>query len=173
MRSRFSIWRFNYRDIQRKANRRLGKSPDEGKFRLADLFFLAAFFMMSFDVPFNKVEFLAGVEHITELRIILAVVLYIVGLVLVYRRMAPRPCWTKASWATSLTAVVWTVLPWILFWTDDFDFETARNISVMSVLMWVIFLGCLLRLRYIRRRSRETITLMRMRNKRQRSYNLL
>ena len=53
----------------------------------------------------------------------------------------------------ALTAVVWTVLPWILFWTDDFDFETARNISVMSVLMWAIFLGCLVRLRYIRRRS--------------------
>ena len=82
MRSRFSIWRFNYRDIQRKANRRLGKSPDEAKFRLADIFFLAAFFMMSFDVPLDKVEFLAEVEHITELRIILAVVLYIVGLVL-------------------------------------------------------------------------------------------
>lgn len=173
MRSRFSIWRFNYRDIARKANRRLGKSPDEGKFRLADLFFLAAFFMMSFDVPLDKVEFLAGVEHTKELQLIVAVILYIFGLFLLYRRMAPRPCWTKASWATSLTAVVWTVLPWILFWTDDFDFETARNISVMSVLMWAIFLGCLLRLRYIRRRSRETIALMRMRNKRQRSYNLL
>ena len=29
MKNRFSIWKFNYRDIERKSNRRLGKKEEK------------------------------------------------------------------------------------------------------------------------------------------------
>ena len=46
-----------------------------------------------------------------------------------------------------------------------------RNLSIASVLMWIVCLGCYLRLRYIRRRSQEIVLRLRLeRNRRKAQY---
>lgn len=168
MKSRYSFGKIRFGRIEKLANRRLGKSPDEGKLKLADVvMFVSTCLLFGINyipesVPYNR-----------EIEILIAIGLFCIGLVLTYRRMAPRPCWAKASAATGTIAVVWSVLPWILLWADEVDVEFARNLTICSSIMWVIFLGCFLRLRYIRRRSREEIAMMRLREKRRRKAQYL
>lgn len=168
MKSRYSFYKIRFGRIEKLVNRRLGKSPDEGKLKLADVvMFVSTCLLFGINyipdsVPYNR-----------EIEILIAVGLFCIGLVLNHRRRAPRPCWAKASAATGTIAVVWSVLPWILFWADEVDVEFARNLTICSSIMWAIFLGCFLRLRYIRRRSREEIAMMRLREKRRRKAQYL
>lgn len=168
MKSRYSFGKIRFGRIEKLANRRLGKSPDEGKLKLADVvMFVSTCLLFGINyipesVPYNR-----------EIEILIAVGLFCIGLVLNHRRMAPRPCWAKASASTGVIATTWSLLPWILYWVDEIDVEFAQNLTICSSIMWVIFLGCLLRLRYIRRRSREEIAMMRLREKRRRKAQYL
>lgn len=168
MKSRYSFGKIRFGRIEKLVNRRLGKSPDEGKLKLADVvMFVSTCLLFGINyipesVPYNR-----------EIEILIAIGLFCIGLVLTYRRMAPRPCWAKASTSTGVIAATWSLLPWILYWMDEIDVEFARNLTICSSIMWVIFLGCLLRLRYIRRRSREEIAMMRLREKRRRKAQYL
>lgn len=168
MKSRYSFGKIRFGKIEKLAKRRLGKSPDEGKLKLADVvMFVSTCLLFGINyipesVPYNR-----------EIEILIAVGLFCIGLVLNHRRRAPRPCWAKASTSTGVIAATWSLLPWILYWMDEVDVEFARNLTICSSIMWVIFLGCFLRLRYIRRRSREEIAMMRLREKRRRKAQYL
>ena len=168
MKNKYSFYKIRFGRIEKLANRRLGKSPDEGKLKLADVVMFAStclLFGINYipeSVPYNR-----------EIEILIAIGLFCIGLVLTYRRMAPRPCWAKASTSTGVIAATWSILPWILYWADEIDATAARDISICSIIMWLIFLGCFLRLRYIRRRSREEIAMMHLREKRRRKAQYL
>lgn len=168
MKNRFSILKYRYRLVESQAKRRLGKSPDEGKLTIADVvIFLSTFLLLGVSyIP-------ESVQYHREIEILIAVVIFGFGLFLQFRRKAPRPCWTKASVATSVIALVWSVLPWILYVAGEMDIEIAQNLTICSAIMWVAFLGCFLRLRYIRRRSRQEIAMMRLRDKRRRKAQYL
>ena len=168
MRNKYSFYKIRFGRIEKLANRRLGKSPDEGKLKLAD------------GVMFSSTCLLFGVNYIPdsvqynrEIEILIAIGIFCIGIFLSYYRSAPRPCWTKASAATGVIAATWSILPWILYWMDEVDVEFAQNLTICSSIMWVISLGCFLRLRYIRRRSREEIAMMRLREKRRRKAQYL
>ena len=168
MKSRYSFYKIRFGRIEKLANRRLGKSPDEGKLKLADVVMFASTCLL-FGVNYIP----DSVQYNREIEILIAIGIFCIGIFLSYYRSAPRPCWTKASAATGTIAVVWSVLPWILLWADEMDVEIAQNLTICSTIMWVIFLGCFLRLRYIRRRSREEIAMMRLREKRRRKAQYL
>ncbi len=166
MKRRYSILRYRFRGFESKAMRRLGKSPDDGKMTAGDwVIVVATLVLLNFDdipesIPYNE-----------EIAYIAGALLFFLGIFLKYRRLAPRPCWSRATWATMLVAAIWSGLPWILYASGDMTFEEAGYVSLCSIVMWIASLGCWLRLRYIRRRSRETIALMRMRaNRRKVSY---
>jgi hypothetical protein len=72
-------------------------------------------------------------------------------------------------WATGMIALLWSVLPWLLLYGGDVEDMTtplATQLSLSSLFMWLVFCGCVLRYRYIRRRSEQEIAFMRMREKR-------
>ena len=167
MKNRYSIFKFRAGRIE-KLSKRLGKSPDEGKLKISDVvIFVSTFLLLGVSyIP-------ESVQYHREIEILIAVGIFGFGLFLDYRRKAPRPCWTKASVATSVIALVWSVLPWILYGAGEMDIEIAQNLTICSAIMWVAFLGCFLRLRYIRRRSRQEIAMMRLRDKRRRKAQYL
>jgi hypothetical protein len=93
----------------------------------------------------------------------------LLGFFLNLRRMAPRPCWGKAMWATGMIALLWSVLPWVLLYggdIEDMNPQLVLQLSLSSLFMWLVFGGCALRYRYIRRRSQQEIAFMRMRERR-------
>ena len=163
MKNKYSFYKIRFGRIEKLANRRLGKSPDEGKLKLADVVMFASTCLL-FGVNYIP----DSVQYNREIEILIAIGIFCIGIFLSYYRSAPRPCWTKASAATGVIAATWSILPWILYWMDEVDVEFAQNLTICSSIMWVISLGCFLRLRYIRRRSREEIAMMRLREKRRR-----
>lgn len=168
MKNKYSFYKIRFGSIEKMANRRLGKSPDEGKLKLADVVMFASTCLL-FGVNYIP----DSVQYNREIEILIAIGIFCIGIFLSYYRSAPRPCWTKASAATGVIAATWSILPWILYWMDEVDVEFAQNLTICSSIMWVISLGCFLRLRYIRRRSREEIAMMRLREKRRRKAQYL
>lgn len=168
MKNKYSFYKIRFGRIEKLANRRLGKSPDEGKLKLADVVMFASTCLL-FGVNYIP----DSVQYNREIEILIAIGIFCIGIFLSYYRSAPRPCWTKASASTGVIAATWSILPWILYWMDEVDVEFAQNLTICSSIMWVIFLGCFLRLRYIRRRSREEIAMMRLREKRRRKAQYL
>lgn len=161
LKNRYSIWRLRWGGFRSKAMRRLGKDPNERRLTKGDIIIaIGVLVFANFDIiP-------SSVPYYKELEIILGAVLVLVGATINLRRRPPRRCWTNATIGTAMIAGFWSVAPWILYAIEELDFETARNISMLSAFMWLVSLGSLLRLRYIRRRSHQTIALMRLRNKR-------
>lgn len=160
MKNRFGLRRFRFPTIGSKARRRLGKSPDEGRLSVADIIIVAAAILLTIDflpesLPYRR-----------EVQTIIVALLYFAGLFLSFRHLAPRPCWSRASWVTGLTALLCTTLPWLLYWSKDMPLNEARSYSLMSISVWVVFAICLLRLHYVRRRSKCEIALLRMRQNR-------
>ncbi|MBO5890940.1 MAG: hypothetical protein J6Q28_05900, partial [Alistipes sp.] len=49
---------------------------------------------------------------------------------------------------------------------EDMNSQLALQLSLSSLIMWLVFGVCALRYRYIRRRSEQEIALMRMRERR-------
>lgn len=164
MKSRYSIGRLNYRTIESLAKRRLGKSPDEGKLRIGDIIICAAVFILP-----NYGILPKDIPQRMEIQTCLAVAIMFVGIFLNLYRMAPRPCWTKATWSVGAIATVFSTLPWILYLAGEAELSLARNLSLCSIAAWVVFIGCFLRLRYIRRRSQRDIAMIRLREKRRRA----
>lgn len=167
MKNRYRFFRFNGLRIE-KLSKRMAKSPDEGKLTLGDVvMFLSTCLLFGFRyIP-------ESVQYNREIEILIAVALFGFGIFLEYRNKAPRPCWAKASAATGVLGAVWSILPWILYWAEEMDIETAQNLTICSAIMWLAFICCFLRLRYIRRRSRAEIAAMRMREKRRRKAEYL
>ena len=167
MKNRFSIFKHRYRLVESQAMRRLGKkSPDDGKLEFADILICSPILgLLNIDLLPESVPYR---EHIL---IFASVAIVALGAFLKFRRLAPRSCWTKASWAAFMVAVACSALPWILYAVgeDSMSMTLATHISLFSILLWLIFAGCFMRLRYIRRRSREEIAMMRLREKRRRN----
>ena len=171
MKNRFSIYKHRYRLIESQAMRRLGKkSPDDGKLEFADILICISIFgLLKLDLLPESVPYR---EHIM---ILASVAVAALGAFLKFRRLAPRPCWTKASWAAFMVALVCSALPWILYaiGEESMTLNLATQISLFSIVVWLVFVGCFMRLRYIRRRSREEIAMMHMRDKRRRKAQYL
>ena len=163
LKNRYSIWRLRWGGYRSKAMRRLGKDPNERKLTKGDILIaIGVLVFANFDIiP-------SSVPNYKELEIILAAVIVLVGAAINLHRRPPRRYWTHFTIATAMIAGFWSAAPWILYAVDDICFELARNLSLLSSLMWLVSLGSFLRLRYIRRRSQREIALMRLRNKRRR-----
>ncbi len=154
--------RLTFDSIEKKAKRRLGKSPDDGKMTVG------TFIIVSATIALVNFDFLPAGFPCRELIMVAAsVALMVLGLYLEYRRLAPRTCWRKAMYATGMIASVWSLLPWILYFMDEVaDKSVVLQLFIASFAMWLVCLGCVLRHRYIRRRSKQEIALMRMRKRR-------
>lgn len=161
VKNRYSVWRLRWGGYRSKAMRRLGKDPNERKLTKGDIIIaIGVLVFANFDiVP-------SSVPNYKELEIILSAVIVLAGAAINLHRRPPRRYWTHFTIATAMIAGFWSAVPWILYAVDDICFELARNLSLLSSLMWLVSLGSFLRLRYIRRRSRQTIALMRLRRKR-------
>ena len=154
--------RLTFDSIEKKAKRRLGKSPDDGKMSVGTLIIVGA------TIALVNFDFLpAGFPCRELITVALSVAFMGLGLYLEYRRLAPRTCWRKAMYATGMIASVWSLLPWILYFMDEVaDKSVVLQLFIASFAMWLVCLGCVLRHRYIRRRSKQEIALMRMRKRR-------
>lgn len=165
MKRRYSGWRFRFRGFQSEAMRRLGKSPEDGKLEFGDIVICCSIIgLLNLDILPESVPYREPIMIIATSLIVL------LGMVLKFRRLSPRSCWKRALSATGALALFWSIIPWILYRAGDvdIDLQLATEISISSLFMWLVFGGCALRYRYIRRRSRQEIALMRMRQKRQR-----
>lgn len=154
--------RLTFRDVEKSATRRLGKNPNEGKVTLGNLIICGStIFLIKFD-------FLPESFPCRELlTVVIAVAFMGMGLYLEYRRLAPRTRWRNAIYATGMIASAWSLLPWILYFIGTAeDRGVVLQLFIASFAMWLVCLGCVLRHRYIRRRSQQEIVLMRMREKR-------
>lgn len=162
LKNRYSLWRFRGNLFESRAMRRLRRSGGGDKFSVGDVFIAASVLMLfSFDI------FPEGIPFPEWVQMLAALVALIVGLILNYRRLAPRTCWSRAAWASGLWAAAMTILPFVLYWTGEIpEIEMAYMVVAVAVVVWFVCLGCVLRLRYVRRRSRTEIALMRMRRKR-------
>ena len=162
MMSRFNLFRFRYKNIERMANRRLGKVPDEKKFDVASLFtFLGGMFIA--DCFFG--DFIISVEVDAAI----AFALLLVGAFLSFRRLAPRPLWQRAMRRGFIVAALWGLTTWVCYFAEAITLNQALILSIESAICLVIAIIALFRWRYIRRRSEATIALLRMRRKRQRA----
>ena len=163
LKNRYSVWRLRWGGYRSKAMRRLGKDPNERKLTKGDIIIaVGVLIFANFDIiP-------SSVPYYKELEIILGAVIVLVGAAINLHRRPPRRYWTHFTIATAMIAGFWSATPWILYFVDEICFELARNLSLLSLLMWLVSLGSFLRLRYIRRRSQREIALMRLRNKRRR-----
>jgi hypothetical protein len=111
-----------------------------------------------------------GVEW--QIAAILALItLFGIGLILKFRRKAPRPCWTRMSWGTSMMAVGCTIVAYVMWWCDEFTLEQAHVMALCCSPLYVLAIVSIVRLRYIRRRSLAEIAVMRMRRARRRNYD--
>lgn len=164
MKNRLSVFKHRYRLVESQAMRRLGKkSPDDGKLEFADILICSSILgLLNLDLLPESVPYRE------QIMILASVTIVALGTFLKFRRLAPRSCWTKASWAAFFVAVACSALPWILYALGEESMvrELAIHISLFSIVVWLVFAGCFMRLRYIRRRSREEIAMMRLREKR-------
>lgn len=169
MKSRVSFGKLSFREIERKANRRLGKDPNEGKMKVADWLVMLVLFLLI------KVDIIPeSVPYGEWLGLSLAIVVLFVLFFFKFRRQAPRTCWRNTSWATAMWATITTIVPLALYWLDEItDVEVLCMALTLSAVLWLACLGSLLRLRYIRRRSRQEIAMMRLREKRRRNLECL
>lgn len=154
--------RLTFRDIEKSATRRLGKNPNEGKVTLGNLIICGStIFLIKFD-------FLPESFPCRELlTVVIAVAFMGLGLYLEYRRLAPRTRWRNAIYATALIASAWSLIPWVLYFMGKAgELSVVLQISIASLAMWLVCLGCVLQHRYIRRRSLQEIAMIRMRAKR-------
>ena len=148
-------------DIEKRAKRRLGKNPYDGKLTFGDLIIIGATIgLVNFDLVPDSIP-------CSELiMVVVAVALMGLGLFLKYRRLAPRTRWRNAMYATGMIASVWSLLPWILYFIGRAESrDVVLQLFIASFAMWAVSLGCVLRHRYIRRRSEQEIALMRMRQR--------
>ena len=168
LKNRYSTWRFRWGGYRSKAMRRLGKDPNERKLTKGDIIIaLGVILFANFDIiP-------SSVPYYQEIELILGAVIVLVGAAINLHRRPPRRCWTTATIGTAMLAGFWSVAPWILYAIGDICFELARNFSLLSAFMWLVAFGCFLRLRYIRRRSKQEIAMMHLRNKRRRKAEYL
>ena len=156
-------WHLSFPTFRSKAMRRLGKNPNEFNMGLGEWIIVAGVLLFSFDIIPE------GIPYRQELRTLLLTIFALISAVVTLRRKTPRRRWTNASWAAGVFAFVLTVAPWILYSIGEFSMAEAINMNIVAGVMWLIFVGCLLRLLYIRRRSKQTIALLRMRQKRRRT----
>ena len=163
LKNRYSVWRLRWGGYRSKAMRRLGKDPNERKLTKGDIIIAVGVLIFA---NFDSIP--SSVPYYKELEIILGAVIVLVGATINLHRRPPRRYWTHFTIATAMIAGFWSAAPWILYSVDEICFELARNLSLLSLLMWLVSLGSFLRLRYIRRRSQREIALMRLRNKRRR-----
>ena len=162
MRNRFNLYRIRYNGIERMASRRLGKVPDESRFKIGDLFvFLGSTMLMTCYIP-------SSVEHNVELNVGIGLLLLLVGAFLNFRRLAPRPCWQRAMRTGVILSVLWPALTWICYWCEIIDHNQAVVISFGTAVWVLITIVALFRWRYIRRRSQEIIIRLRLERKRRR-----
>ncbi|MBO7263161.1 MAG: hypothetical protein J6U93_01415 [Alistipes sp.] len=156
--------RLTFDSIERLSKRRLGKSPDDGKMSVGTLIIVGA------TIALVNFDFLpAGFPCRELITVALSVAFMGLGLYLEYRRLAPRTRWRKAMYATGMIASAWSLLPWIFYFMGEVaDKSVVLQLFIASLAMWGICLGCVLRHRYIRRRSQQEIAFMRMREKRRR-----
>ena len=162
MRSRFNLFRFRYKDIERKANRRLGKMPDEKKFKVADIFiFLGGMFIADCFMGESIIS--------VEIDAAIGFALLLIGSFLTFRRLAPRPCWQRAMRSGFISAALWALTTWVCYFADALTLKQALWLSIEPALLLVIAILAFFRWRYIRQRSQATIALMRVRRRRQRS----
>ena len=162
MRSRFNLFRFRYNNIERMANRRLGKLPDEKKFKVGDIFtFFGGMFIADcfFGEAIISVEIDAAIGF----------VLLLIGGFFNFRRLSPRACWQRGMRTGFISAILWALTTWVCYYADAITLNQALWLSIEAVIFFVIAIIALFRWRYIRRRSQATIALMRMRRRRQRS----
>lgn len=168
---RFNFWRLRYRAIETQAMRRLGKSPDEGgKFGWSEFIIILATAAFV-----NQDRLPETLPHRELIAAGIPTLILLVGLAVGYYRKPPRPCWHKATYATALLALAWSVVPWILYLIngENFSLNAAIEVSLGSLVVWAITLGCYLRYRYIRRRSMAEIALIRLRRKKHRNMQYL
>lgn len=156
-------WHLRFPTYRSKAMRRLGKDPNEFEMGMGEWILVAGVLLFSFDIIPE------GIPYRQELRTLLLTIFALTGAVVTLRRKTPRRRWTNASWATGMFAFALTVAPWILYSIGEWSTTEAININIIAGVIWLIFVGCLLRLLYIRRRSKQTIALLRMRQKRRRT----
>ena len=156
--------RLTFDSIEKMAKRRLGKSPDDGKMSVGTLIIVGA------TIALVNFDFLpAGFPFRELITVALSVAFMSLGLYLEYRRLAPRTRWRKAMYATGMIASTWSLLPWIFYFMGEVaDKSVVLQLFIASFAMWLVCLGCVLRHRYIRRRSQQEIAMMRMREKRRR-----
>lgn len=164
LKNRYSLWRFRGNLFESRAMRRLKKSGKGNTFRFGDIFVGASvLILLNFDM------FPEGIPHAEWIQMLVALVVLFIGLFFNFRRLAPRTCWSRASWATGSWALMMTVVPILLYWLGEFDDITlVYQLVATSSILWVICIACILRLRYIRRRSLAEIAAMRLREKRRR-----
>ncbi|MBR5206837.1 MAG: hypothetical protein IKW52_06685 [Alistipes sp.] len=169
IKNRYSIWNLRF-VAWNKAQQRLKRRNKGFKLSFSDILIsVSGLLLVNAD---GAVANLArkGVEwQIAAEWTLLAI--FFLGLFLKFRRKAPRPCWTRMSWGLSMMAVACTVIAYVLWWTGDFTIEEAQVMELCCSPLYVAALASILRLRYIRRRSRAEIAMMRMRRSRRRSYN--
>lgn len=156
-------WHLRFPTYRSKAMRRLGKDPNEFEMGMGEWILVAGVLLFNFDVIPESVPY-----H-EELSYIVLAIFLLAGGCIILSKKTPRRRWTNASWAAGVFALVLTVAPWILYSIGEFSTAEVINMNIVAGVIWLIFVGCLLRLLYIRRRSKQTIALLRMRQKRRRA----
>ena len=169
LKNRYGIWHLRLDNLG-EARRRLNKRERGWKLSLSDaLITLSAIFLVNGDGPIMKLAD-RGVEW--QIAAILALItLFGIGLILKFRRKAPRPCWTRMAWGTSMMAVGCTIVAYAMWWCDEFTLEQAHVMALCCSPLYVLAIVSIVRLRYIRRRSRAEIAVMRMRRARRKNYD--
>ena len=163
MSSRFNLFRFRYNGIERMANRRLGKVPDEKKFKVADIF-------VFFGGMFIADCFFGDAIVSVEIDAAIGFVLLLIGGFLNFRRLSPRACWQRGMRTGFIAAALWGLTTWICYYADALALNQALWLSIEPVIFLIIAIVALIRWRYIRRRSLQTIIRLRLERKRQRNY---
>lgn len=166
MSRKFNIFSLRYRNIERMANRRLGKMPDEKKFKVADIF---VFFGSMFLVDCFWGEAIISVE----IDAAIAFVLLLIGGFLNFRRLSPRACWQRGMRTGFIAAALWGLTTWICYYADALTLNQALWLSIEPVIFLIIAIVALVRWKYIRRRSQETIIRLQLERKRRRMANVL
>ena len=74
----------------------------------------------------------------------------------------------QLSWVNLIYEIIneAIILPLFYFVGKAENRDVVLQLFIASFAMWVVYLGCVLRHRYIRRRSQQEIAMMRMREKR-------
>ena len=169
IKNRYSTWNLRF-VAWNKAQQRLKRRNEGFKLSFSDILIsISGLLLVNADgVIANMAR--KGVEwQVAAILTLLA--LFSLGLFLKFRRKAPRPCWTRISWGLSVMAIVCTVIAYVLWWTGDFTAEEAQVMELCCSPLYVAAIVSIVRLRYIRRRSRAEIALLRMRRARRRTYN--